>query len=130
MTFAQQTSQLSNRFSMPALLLRAEGLALFAASLGLYAYIGYSWLAFAAFLLTPDLTFIVFAISKNAGSVAYNLAHFHGFPALLGLLAIVTGSPLALQIALIWFAHIAMDRVVGYGFKYLGNFKLTHLQQV
>jgi hypothetical protein len=96
----------------------------------LYGYLGYSWLAFAGFLLTPDLTFVVYAINKHAGSMAYNLAHFYGFPALLAAAALVAGSALGLQIALIWFAHISMDRIVGYGFKYPGLFKETHLQRV
>ncbi len=130
MTVTQRLPTSSIRFSMPALLLRAEGLAMFAATLALYAHLGYSWLAFALFFLTPDLTFVVYALNKNAGSVAYNLAHFPGFPVLLGLIAILTAAPMVLQVALIWFAHIAIDRVVGYGFKYIGEFKTTHLQRV
>jgi hypothetical protein len=34
---------------------------------------------------------------------------------------------LAFSIAVIWFAHIGMDRLVGYGLKYSGDFKHTHL---
>jgi hypothetical protein len=81
-------------------------------------------------LLTPDLTFVVYALNKNVGSVAYNLAHFYGFPVLLAVANVLAGSTLGLQVALIWFAHISMDRTVGYGFKYLGVFKETHLQRV
>jgi hypothetical protein len=29
--------------------------------------------------------------------------------------------------ALIWLAHIGMDRMLGYGLKYSGGFKDTHL---
>jgi hypothetical protein len=33
-------------------------------------------------------------------------------------------------VALIWFAHISMDRTVGYGLKYPTSFKDTHLERV
>lgn len=130
MTITEKPTVITARFSMPSVLLRLEGLTLFLSALLVYGHLGYSWLAFAIFLLTPDLTFAVYALNKNAGSVAYNLAHFYGFPALVAAFSLLTGSALGLQIALIWFAHISMDRTVGYGFKYLGVFKETHLQRV
>jgi hypothetical protein len=30
----------------------------------------------------------------------------------------------------VWFAHIGMDRLMGYGLKYPTDFKDTHLQRV
>ena len=36
----------------------------------------------------------------------------------------------AVQIALIWLAHIGMDRMLGYGLKYPTGFKDSHLQRV
>ena len=36
----------------------------------------------------------------------------------------------ALAIALIWLAHIGMDRAVGYGFKYDGEMKETHFSRI
>jgi hypothetical protein len=33
-------------------------------------------------------------------------------------------------IAIIWLAHIGMDRVVGYGLKYSAGFGFTHLGRV
>ena len=33
-------------------------------------------------------------------------------------------------LALIWVAHIGMDRLMGYGLKYPSAFKDTHLQHV
>jgi hypothetical protein len=50
-------------------------------------------------------------------------------PLLLGLLAFLAGqTPLVLG-ALIWLAHIGMDRTIGYGLKYPTAFKDTHLQR-
>jgi hypothetical protein len=40
------------------------------------------------------------------------------------------GNSLALSLALIWLAHIGMDRMVGYGLKYPTAFKDTHLSRV
>ena len=36
----------------------------------------------------------------------------------------------ATQIALVWLAHIGLDRFFGYGLKYPTGFKDTHLQRV
>ena len=45
-------------------------------------------------------------------------------------LRFVAGWPIGLQLALIWLAHIGMDRLVGYGLKYRGALKETHLGRV
>lgn len=37
------------------------------------------------------------------------------------------GSPLTLSIAMIWLAHIGIDRALGYGLKYQAGFGFTHL---
>ena len=41
--------------------------------------------------------------------------------------AIVTSNALFSALALIWFVHIGVDRMLGYGLKYPEGFKLTHL---
>jgi hypothetical protein len=43
---------------------------------------------------------------------------------------VLTGSQLLLSAALIWLAHIGMDRALGYGLKYPTTFKDTHLGHV
>lgn len=37
------------------------------------------------------------------------------------------GNALYLALALIWFVHIGIDRMLGYGLKYPEGFKITHL---
>jgi hypothetical protein len=37
---------------------------------------------------------------------------------------------LLIDIAIIWFVHIAVDRAVGYGLKYPEGFKETHLSRL
>ncbi len=48
-------------------------------------------------------------------------------PAVLGTFGLLGESPVALVVALIWFAHIGMDRLVGYGLKYPTEAGETHL---
>ena len=40
------------------------------------------------------------------------------------------GVPLAVAAALVWFAHIGADRMLGYGLKYPTGFGDTHLGRV
>ncbi|MEO6206023.1 MAG: DUF4260 family protein, partial [Mycobacteriales bacterium] len=51
-------------------------------------------------------------------------------PALLGLVASFNDQPLGQALALLWFAHIGMDRGLGYGLKYATDFKHTHLGRI
>ena len=123
------SSSLSN-ISMPRLLLHLEGLALLAASLVLYNNLEFGWGAFALFLLAPDLAIIPYAINKRVGQIVYNIVHTIIIPLTLALYSVMNGSDIGIQASLIWFAHIGMDHLFGYGFKYPGSFKDTHFSRV
>jgi hypothetical protein len=114
----------------PAVLLRLEGAALLVASVVLYFHLDYEWWLFVVLLLAPDLAAAGYLLGPRVGAVAYDLAHFEAFPIVLGVVGVVAGSELCLRLALIWLAHIGMDRAVGYGLKYPTGFKDTHLQRV
>lgn len=118
------------RLSLPKALLHIEGLAAFAGAITLYAYQGYGWGLFALLLLTPDLSMVGYIVNTRVGAVAYNIAHTYSLPILLGALSFIAGQALGLQLALIWLAHIGMDRAVGYGLKYSASFHDTHLGRV
>ncbi len=118
------------RWSSPAALLRLEGLATLAAAVALYAGRGHSWWLFAAVLLAPDLAMLAYLAGPRWGSVGYNLAHTLIFPLVLLGAGVVLHRPLIEALALIWLAHIGMDRTVGYGLKYSTAFKHTHLERV
>jgi Domain of unknown function (DUF4260) len=49
--------------------------------------------------------------------------------AALGLVGVVTGSGLAVALALVWFAHIGMDRALGLGLLYPDGSGCTHLKR-
>jgi hypothetical protein len=82
------------------------------------------------FLLTPDIPMLLFLVNPRLGSIVYNLVHTLIFPLTLAIFSGSNGNNLGLQIALIWLAHIGMDRAVGYGFKYPGYFKQTHFSRI
>ena len=112
------------------ILLRLEGLALFGAMVLLYALRGGSWWIFAALFLVPDLSFAAYLAGPRAGAIVYNAAHSYPLPAALAALSLAVSEPLGLSIAMIWLAHIGIDRAIGYGLKYEAGFGFTHLGQI
>ena len=112
------------------LLLRLEGLALFVAALVLYFDAGYSWLLLILLILAPDLSFLAYAAGPRVGAALYNSFHNMVLPIALGIVGVLGDSRLATAIALIWLAHIGIDRALGYGLKYPTAFKDTHIQRV
>ncbi|MBA3870620.1 MAG: DUF4260 domain-containing protein [Anaerolineae bacterium] len=115
---------------MPNVLLRLEGLTVLVAAIAAYAHQGGSIGLFLLLLLAPDLSAIGYLINVRVGSTTYNAVHTYIVPALLTGAAFALNMPTLLLIALIWFAHIGMDRVMGFGLKYPTEFKDTHMQRV
>ena len=109
--------------------LRLEGLVLLFLSSFAYFKLGYSWLIFVLLLFVPDVSMLGYLKSAKWGARVYNLFHTYLFPALLLLLGWLY-YPALIPLALIWFTHIGLDRVLGYGLKLPGGFKDTHLGQL
>ena len=99
-------------------------------ALALYQNVSGDWLRFLILILAPDLAILGYLAGPHIGAPVYNLAHFEAFPAALGLFGFLMGNTLALALALIWFAHIGGDRLLGFGLKYPTAFKDTHLNRV
>ena len=116
--------------NMPRIFLHLEGVAILISALILYANQQFNWWGFTLFLLTPDLPMLLYPLNPRLGSIAYNLVHTIIFPLTLAIFSVFNDSNLGLQIALIWIAHIGMDRAFGYGFKYAGEFKQTHFSRI
>jgi hypothetical protein len=114
----------------PSTLLRIEESGLLLASLFTYHQLHYSWLLFALLFLTPDLFMLGYLANPRAGAAIYNLVHSLTLPLALLFLSYLQHWRLAASIALIWTAHIAFDRLLGYGLKYPTLFKDTHLQHI
>lgn len=115
---------------LPALLLRLEGLAVFASALVLYFDAGFGWLLLLLLILAPDLSMVGYLGGRSVGAACYDAVHTYVLPIGLGVAGVLGGSDTAVQIALIWAAHIGLDRSLGFGLKYPTGFRDSHLQRV
>jgi hypothetical protein len=112
------------------ILLRLEGLTLFAGMTLLYAIWGGSWWIYFILFLVPDLSFAAYLADPRTGAIVYNAAHSYMAPVALMTAGFTLASPLWLSIAMIWMAHIGIDRALGYGLKYAAGFGFTHLGRI
>jgi hypothetical protein len=111
-------------------LLRLEGLTLFAGMTLLYwVWAGYWWV-YGILFLVPDISFAAYLAGPRIGAVVYNAAHSYMAPMTLMVTGFALASPLTLSIAMIWLAHIGIDRALGYGLKYSAGFGFTHLGRI
>jgi Domain of unknown function (DUF4260) len=117
-------------FTRPAILLRIEEAALLAITIFTYQHLHYSWPLFAILFLSPDLFMLGYLANPRLGAALYNLFHTLSLPFALLLAGYLLHWHLAPALSLIWIAHIAMDRLLGYGLKYPTFFKDTHFQHI
>lgn len=116
--------------SAPRLLLRLEAAAAFIALCFAYHATGQSWWLFVILFLAPDLSMLAYLANPRIGAIVYNAAHTLLGPFALAAIAVLVDPSPWLAIALIWAAHIAFDRVLGYGLKYASAFGDTHLGHI
>ena len=95
-----------------------------------YALLHGSGLLFVVLLLAPDLSALGYLVNVRIGALTYNFVHTYVLPGIVFALGFALNLPIAIQIALIWFAHIGMDRALCFGLKYPTEFNDTHLQHV
>lgn len=120
---------------MPALrpvdiLLRIEWIAVAVAAIFGFSLAGGSWKLFLLLILVPDLGMLGYLAGPRVGGLAYNAVHLLVWPAVLILTGVLLPQQLALQVGLIWLAHIAVDRAMGYGLKLSTGFRDTHLGRI
>jgi len=108
--------------------LRLEGLAVAALATIFYAQSGASWWLFAALWLVPDLSMLGYLSGPRMGSYCYNAVHTYTAPIALAGTGLLLHRPVLLPYAYIWFHHIGLDRLLGYGLKYPSGFAQTHLK--
>jgi len=115
----------------PRTLVRAEGAVVGAVATATYALQGRSLLLFLALILLPDLSMVGYFHSPRVGAATYNAVHTYVGPLVLVGAGVLTGTRLAVGVALVWTAHIGADRLFGYGLKYADReFGETHVQQL
>lgn len=114
-------------FEKPIVLLKLEGLAVFLLALALYWQQSLSWSLFWSTVLLPDVALLGYLVHSKVGARMYNITHSKLLPGALAVVAIAMSNTLFTALALIWFVHIGVDRMLGYGLKYPEGFKVTHL---
>jgi hypothetical protein len=112
------------------ILLRLEGVVLFAGMTLLYGLWEGSWWIYAILFLAPDLSFAAYLGGPKVGAIVYNAAHSYLGPVALMTVGLAMAAPLTLSLAMIWLAHIGIDRALGYGLKYQAGFAFTHLGKI
>lgn len=110
-------------------LLRLEAGVVFALSYVAYSRLDITWWYW-LLLLVPDIFMIGYAKNKKLGALLYNIGHSYLVPAIIALGAYITDTKAMYGLAIIWVAHIAMDRALGYGLKLPEGFEHTHLGRI
>ncbi len=111
-------------------LLQLERLGLLALSIFLFAHLDFAWWWYPVLFLAPDLSILAYAAGPRGGAVIYNLAHHKGAAILLYLLGFFLFIPVLQLAGAVMLGHSALDRVFGYGLKYLDSFQRTHLGMI
>jgi hypothetical protein len=111
-------------------ILRFEGIALFAVATTAYAASAAPLWLFLTLALAPDIAMLGYLAGPRVGSTLYNAAHTYLAPVLLGAAGVWLGVAPLWWAALVWVAHIGVDRAVGYGLKYPTGLKDTHLSRL
>src|ERR1700678_3132204 len=106
----------------PSILLRIEEAVVLTLTLFAYWHLHASWPLFAILFLTPDLFMLGYLLNPRTGAAIYNLGHVIFIPLALFVIGQGTHRPLLTSISVIWFSHIAFDRLLGYGLKYPAHF--------
>ena len=104
-----------------------EGLVLLAGALIVFGVPGQPWWLVPAGILVPDLAMSGYAAGARFGAHLYNIAHATPLPAVMLGVGYWQSDRLVMALALVWLAHIGMDRLLGMGLKYGDRFTHTHL---
>lgn len=112
---------------VPLVVLRVEGAIVLAVTTFAYAKFGDGWAMFGLLFLVPDASMLGYFAGRKVGAIFYNLGHSYVLPLALGFMGVLLAHQIFYALALIWMAHIGLDRMFGYGLKYATAFGDTHL---
>lgn len=108
-------------------LLKLEEAAIFLFCIFLFSQLSFAWWWFPVLLLLPDIGMIGYIFNPKFGAFTYNLTHHRLIATIVAFYALIYGDDYGKFTAIILFAHISFDRMLGYGLKYNDNFHHTHL---
>ena len=92
-----------------------------------FGVLGQPWWLVPAGILAPDIAMSGYLAGARFGAHLYNLAHATPLPAVMLGAGYWQADRLVMALALIWLAHIGLDRLLGTGLKYNDRFTHTHL---
>lgn len=110
--------------------IKLENAFIFIIIIAVYFKLEFSIWLFLLLLLVPDIFMLGYVINRKTGSYVYNIGHTYITPIIIALLYLYIDEKLLLQIALIWLAHISMDRTMGFGLKYSSDTDKTIIQKI
>lgn len=110
-----------------AALLKLEELGIFLLCIFLFNHLNFAWWCFPALLLLPDIGMLGYIINPKIGAITYNLMHHRLLATALAFYSLYSNNDNWKLAAIIFFAHISLDRMLGYGLKYPDSFNNTHL---
>ena len=108
-------------------LIRLEELFFVLLAIYLFSLLDFSWWWFVILFLAPDLGMIGYVANPRLGAITYNLIHHEAVAVGFYLVGAMAGLQLFQLIGLIILAHSSLDRMMGYGLKFLDSFEHTHL---
>ncbi|MSR70483.1 DUF4260 family protein [Candidatus Kaiserbacteria bacterium] len=111
----------------PVLFQRLEGALMFLVALTLYFWFDFPGYIFFVLLFVFDLSMLGYFVDNRVGALLYNLGHSLVWPLGLFWYSVFFDNGVAFALALIWLAHIGMDRAFGFGLKCSTGFNDTHL---
>jgi hypothetical protein len=111
-------------------IIKLEELSLFLFGMYLFSQLNFAWWWFLVLILAPDFSMIGYLFGNKYGAFLYNLVHHRGIAIVVYLTGIHFSNPIIQLTGSILFAHLAMDRMMGYGLKYETGFKFTHLGEI
>ena len=109
---------------------RCEGAAVFLAATFIYFHSGLNWIAYLLLFFAFDLSMIGYLINVRLGALIYNIVHSFITPSVLVIVYVYAGNHVMLGLISLWFAHIGLDRALGYGLKSTQGFRHTHLGMI
>lgn len=106
-------------------ILRLEGIVLLLATTAAFTKTGQPLWWAGVVILLPDFVLPKRVRDTRIGGLVYDVTHTYPLPSIVMFIAVVTDYEFVLPItaiALLWFAHIGFDRLIGRGEKYDGAF--------
>ena len=111
-------------------LIKLEEAAMFGFSIVLFNMTDFAWWWYLILILAPDIGMLGYLAGNKIGAWTYNLFHHKAVALLVLCLGWSIGSFWLELIGIILFGHSSLDRIFGYGLKYLDGFKHTHLGRI